>query len=186
MKSKKKTWVAFVLILLSTLLIGVSTAYFTGLATSQTSTAVPNTLIEIYYGNSLINGSTISLTTPQDITIKASNNFNITNAYLRAKVILNCYENSTGNILADYDPSDYVTITLSNFESVTGYDDGFVYYHRNNSFNLMNKTDPVTLISASNITKLQDAPAGTTIKLTVFAEAIQKDDTNYGLNKWRA
>ena len=105
---------------------------------------------------------------------------------MRAKVILNCYDNTTGNIMTNYTPSDYVTITLSNFESVTGYDNGFVYYHSNNNFNLMNKTDPVTLISASNITKLQDAPAGTTIKLTVFAEAIQKDDTNYGLNKWRA
>lgn len=47
MKLTKTSFITLVLILLSTLLISVSVAYFTGIATSQTSTAVPDTSIEI-------------------------------------------------------------------------------------------------------------------------------------------
>ena len=188
--------------------VGVTGAWFTATDSGTTNPATPDVSLQVKYGNAVMtNSTTISLDSASDITIHNTSNIAV---FVRAKVIVNCVDHTTGHILTALNPADYISITTSNFATVTGYNSNFLYYYDGT---LIDNTDPsydedypydmgfvalskagsaentsITLISHSNIDndECDPIPDNVEIKISVFAEAIQVDTSKLGLHKWLA
>ena len=170
------------MVMLSLVFIQFSGAWFTATDTKVTNTQTANVGVQIYYGESIIGSNAISISNAKNISIKNTSNINV---YIRAKLILNCVD-SYGHILTNLNANDYVSITTSNFVLPNGYDQNFVYYYNTQSeqFCYLASGSSIDIVLSNNISRLQETPSGVDVQLSVFAEAIQKDNTDLGLSKW--
>ena len=186
--------------------VGWTGAWFTATDSDTINPATPSVSLQVKYGNDVMTNSTaISLDSASDITIHNTSNIAV---FVRAKVIVNCVD-SSGVVLTDLDPTDYANYTINaNFTAVTGYNTNFLYYYDSL---LIDNTDPsydntypydmgfkplaksgansgtsVTIVSGINNTSCESLPTGVSIKISVFAEAIQVDTSKLGLHKWLA
>lgn len=175
-KSKKYglLFVIFAIVLAFVTTITVTFAWFTGKDSDSGTGTTPVVAVSVVGGSDTITLGSVS-------SVKVNNNSNC-DVYVRAKIIPECYD-SSGNVLTNYNASDYYTIETTGWSPVSEYDSNYIYYGSPTKVGYETKT--LTVVSSITPTKVS-APTGVTVKLSVFVEAIQADSSKLGLNKWKA
>ena len=167
-------FVIFAIVLAFVTTITVTFAWFTGKDSDSGTGTTPVVAVSVVGGSDTITLGSVS-------SVKVNNNSNC-DVYVRAKIIPECYDDSSGHVLTNYNASDYYTIATTGWSAVSGYDSDFIYYGLPTKVGYETKT----LTVVSSITKKANPPTGVTVKLSVFVEAIQADSSGLGLNKWQA
>lgn len=166
--------------------IAITQAWFTDNEQLTKNSTAPSIVVSLVDGsNAAVTQETVatsSSTLPAQIKVMITSNVDV---YVRVQINAFCFDSN--GIRTDLEVSDYYNINTNTTDwgSVAGYNNNFIYYKNSGTgaIKLASNGNKLSVIT-TNTTSKDPLPSGVSLKLQVFAEAVQGNNT--GLAKWVA